>query len=101
MPSSGRVSKTTVRSAAHAAAAKNSDSRIAFIGYPLAAQTPVGPFSSYASLSRARTTMVTFFSDDVRPTPFPLNEQLRNPSPLLHEPQSGLWLVFDYDGVKR
>jgi cytochrome P450 len=45
--------------------------------------------------------MMNFLSDDLRRDPFPLYEQVRNSSPLLHEPQSDMWLVFDYESVKR
>ena len=44
---------------------------------------------------------MSFFSDDFRRDPYPTYAMLRAGSPLLHEPQSGAWLVFDYDGVKR
>jgi cytochrome P450 len=42
-----------------------------------------------------------FFSDDIRRNPYPLFSQLRSISPVLREPQSGLWMVFDYEGAKR
>ena len=45
--------------------------------------------------------MFDLFSDDNRRNPFPLYDQVRGVAPLLHEPQSGLWLIFDYEGVKR
>jgi cytochrome P450 len=45
--------------------------------------------------------MMNFLSDDLRRDPYPLYEQVRSSSPLLHEPQSGMWLVFDYESVKR
>src|SRR5687768_13826829 len=45
--------------------------------------------------------MMNLFSDDIRRNPFPLYDQLRSASPLFRDPQSGLWMVFDYDGVKR
>jgi cytochrome P450 len=45
--------------------------------------------------------MMNFLSDDLRRDPFPLYEQVRSSSPLLHEPQSDMWLVFDYESVKR
>ena len=45
--------------------------------------------------------MLDFLSEDVRRNPFPFYTQLRSVSPLVHDPRSGLFLVFDYDGVKR
>lgn len=45
--------------------------------------------------------MMELFSDQMRRDPYPLYDQLRSSSPLLSEPKSGLWMVFDYDGVKR
>jgi cytochrome P450 len=41
------------------------------------------------------------FSDDLRRNPYPAYAQLRAASPLFREPQSGLWMVLDYDGVRR
>jgi cytochrome P450 len=41
------------------------------------------------------------FSDDARRNPYPLYAQLRATRPVLHEPRSGLWMVFDYAGVRR
>ena len=45
--------------------------------------------------------MFDLFSDDARRDPFPLYEQARRVAPVFHEPRSGLWMVFDYDGVRR
>jgi cytochrome P450 len=45
--------------------------------------------------------MFDLFSDDVRRNPFPVYERLRAASPVLREPRSGLWVILDYDGVKR
>jgi cytochrome P450 len=45
--------------------------------------------------------MTNLFSDDIRRDPFPLYDQFRAASPLFCDPQSGLWMIFDYDGVKR
>ncbi|HVG62936.1 MAG TPA: hypothetical protein VNA24_30510 [Hyalangium sp.] len=45
--------------------------------------------------------MMNFLSDDLRRDPYPLYEQVRSNSPLLHEPQSDMWLVFGYESVKR
>ncbi len=44
---------------------------------------------------------LSIFSDDARRNPYPLYDQLRTASPVLNEPQSGLWLLFDYEKVKR
>jgi cytochrome P450 len=45
--------------------------------------------------------MFALFSDEMRREPFPLYAQMRRNSPTFHEPNSGLWMIFDYDGVKR
>jgi len=45
--------------------------------------------------------MMNLFSDEVRRNPYSAYAQLRSHSPVLHEPHSGLWMVFDYEGVKR
>jgi cytochrome P450 len=45
--------------------------------------------------------MIQFFSDEVRRNPYPLYDQVRAQSPVLHEAQSGLWMIFDYETVKR
>ena len=45
--------------------------------------------------------MMDFLSDDVRRDPFPLYARLREASPLLHDPLMDVWMVFDYDGVRR
>src|SRR5688572_13332677 len=41
------------------------------------------------------------FSDGVRRNPYPAYEQVRVACPVFREPRSGLWMVFDYDGVSR
>jgi cytochrome P450 len=45
--------------------------------------------------------MMNFLSDDMRRNPYPVYSQLRSHSPVLHEPHADLWLLFDYEGVKR
>ena len=46
--------------------------------------------------------MLELFSDEARRNPFPLYDGLRSTSPVLHVPPPfDLWLIFDYDGVKR
>jgi cytochrome P450 len=42
-----------------------------------------------------------FFSDEMRRNPYPLYAQMREVSPVLHLPQFDLWLIFEYDDVKR
>ncbi|HYO72996.1 MAG TPA: cytochrome P450 [Archangium sp.] len=45
--------------------------------------------------------MMNLFSDEVRRNPHPVYEQLRGRSPVLHEPHADLWMLFDYESVKR
>lgn len=45
--------------------------------------------------------MLDIFSDDARRNPFPLYQQLRTACPVLHEPRSGVWLLSDYESVRR
>lgn len=46
--------------------------------------------------------MINLFSDDVRRDPYPVYEQMRQVTPLLHVPPPfNGWMIFDYDGVKR
>ena len=44
---------------------------------------------------------MNFFSEDTRRNPFPVYDQMRSHAPVLHVPQLNLWMIFDYDGVKR
>ena len=44
---------------------------------------------------------MNFFSEDMRRNPFPMYDQMRSRSPVLHVPQLDLWMLFDYDGVKH
>jgi cytochrome P450 len=41
------------------------------------------------------------FSDDVRRDPYHWYAQVREASPVLHDPRSGMWMLFDYESVKR
>lgn len=45
--------------------------------------------------------MLDIFSDAARRDPFPLYEQMRAACPVLLEPRSGVWLLFDYESVRR
>ncbi|WP_437634635.1 cytochrome P450 [Sorangium sp. So ce854] len=44
---------------------------------------------------------MNLFSEEMRRNPYPLYDQIRSSTPVLHHPPSGAWLVFDHDGVKR
>jgi cytochrome P450 len=44
---------------------------------------------------------VEFFSEEMRRNPYPLYAQMREAAPLLHLPQFDLWLIFDFESVKR
>jgi cytochrome P450 len=44
---------------------------------------------------------MNFFSDEVRRNPFPMYDQIRSASPVLRDPKSDIWMIFDYQGVKR
>src|SRR5438093_550515 len=44
---------------------------------------------------------MNFRSDDVRRNPYPLYDQFRSASPVLYDPQSRYWMIFDYEGVER
>jgi cytochrome P450 len=46
--------------------------------------------------------MVSFFlSPDVRRNPFPWYDEVRRQSPVFNDPKSNIWMLFDYDSVKR
>jgi cytochrome P450 len=45
--------------------------------------------------------MRQFFPDAMRRNPFPVYEELRESSPLFHFEPADLWMVFDYESVKR
>ncbi|HWY46236.1 MAG TPA: cytochrome P450 [Bryobacteraceae bacterium] len=44
---------------------------------------------------------MNLFSDEMRRDPFPAYDQMRSHSPVLHVPPLDLWMIFDYEGVKR
>ena len=52
-------------------------------------------------LTRNAANMMNLFSDDLRRNPYPVYDQLRSTSPVFQVPQSNLWMIFDYEGVKR
>ena len=45
--------------------------------------------------------MLSMFSDEMRRDPYAMYDQMRSGSPALHIPSVDLWLIFDYEGVKR
>lgn len=45
--------------------------------------------------------MMNLFSVEARRNPFPLYEQFRKTTPVLAVPPLNLWMIFDYDGVRR
>ena len=46
--------------------------------------------------------MVSFFlSPDVRRNPYPWYDEMRRVAPVLHDSRSNIWMLFDYDSVKR
>jgi len=44
---------------------------------------------------------INLFSEEMRRNPFPVYSQVRSASPVLNVPAQSLWMIFDYDGVKR
>jgi cytochrome P450 len=45
--------------------------------------------------------MTELFTDEMRRNPYPAYEQMRRESPVFHLPQFDLWMIFDFEGVKR
>jgi cytochrome P450 len=45
--------------------------------------------------------VLDLFSDDMRRNPYPAYDQLRGGAPVFHLAPFDLWMIFDFDGVKR
>src|SRR3954447_14718507 len=45
--------------------------------------------------------MLDLFSDDMRRHPYSAYDQMRSPAPVFHPPPFDLWMIFDFEGVKR
>ncbi len=45
--------------------------------------------------------MMDLFSDDMRRNPYPAYDQMRSSSPVFHVAPFDLWMIFDFEGVKR
>src|SRR3954466_13017083 len=44
---------------------------------------------------------MNLFTEDVRRNPYPVYAQIRAECPLVRDPQSGHWMIFDYEGARR
>lgn len=45
--------------------------------------------------------MMNLLTDDMRRNPYPVYDQIRGMSPVLEVPGTEMWMLFDYEGVKR
>src|SRR3954466_13243297 len=45
--------------------------------------------------------MLGLYSDEMRRDPYPAYDRMRGGSPLLRVPPRDLWMIFDYENVKR
>src|SRR5260370_7039874 len=45
--------------------------------------------------------MMDFFSDDMRRNPYPAFDQMRSIAPVFHLAPFDLWIIFDFESVKR
>lgn len=45
--------------------------------------------------------MINLFSDDMRRNPYPMYDRMRQTAPVFHLASFDIWLVFDYEGVRR
>ena len=45
--------------------------------------------------------MLDLFTDDMRRNPYPAYDRLRAASPVLHLAPFDVWMIFDFDGVRR
>jgi cytochrome P450 len=45
--------------------------------------------------------MLDLFSNDMRRNPYPAYERMRSSAPVFHLPPLDLWMLFDFEGVKR
>ena len=41
------------------------------------------------------------FSEEMRRNPYPAYDRMRNAAPLFHHEQFGIWMIFDFAGVKQ
>ncbi|WP_438017694.1 hypothetical protein WMF18_00725 [Sorangium sp. So ce315] len=44
---------------------------------------------------------MNLFPEEMRRDPYPLYDQMRSSSPVLHVAPLDLWMIFDHEGVKR
>jgi cytochrome P450 len=51
--------------------------------------------------ARSTDAVIDLFSADMRRDPYPVYDRVRPIAPVFHLPPFDLWMVFDYDGVRR
>ena len=45
--------------------------------------------------------MIDLFSEEMRRNPYPVYNRMREASPVFHHELFGIWLIFDFEGVKQ
>jgi cytochrome P450 len=45
--------------------------------------------------------MMDLFSEEMRRNPYPAYDRMRETSPVFHHELFGIWMIFDFEGVKR
>jgi cytochrome P450 len=45
--------------------------------------------------------MTSFLLPEIRRNPYPLYDQMRSAAPVVRDPATGLWMLFDHESVKR
>src|SRR5258707_7183132 len=61
----------------------------------------IGERSAMSRSPRRPAAVIDIFSDDMRRNPYPAFDQIRSGSPVFHLPPYDLWMIFDFEGVKR
>ena len=51
--------------------------------------------------ARNITRMIDLFSVEMRRNPYPAYDRMRSRAPVFHLPVLDVWMIFDFDGVKR
>jgi len=45
--------------------------------------------------------MIEFLTESTRRNPYPMYDGVRGVHPVVHDPRSGSWMLFDYEGARR